>query len=177
MYKLNSMIKPQPSEYHSFYNKYVQLVPAGDYLQVLRENASVITSFFESIPEKKHGFRYAPGKWSIKEILLHMIDTERVMSYRALTVSRGDLKTDLPSFDENLFAQHASVEGRTIENLLQEFLTVREASIFLFENISEEQSEFQGSVLGNAITPRALGYIIVGHTLHHLKVMKERYLK
>lgn len=170
------MTKPEPSEYHSFYNNYIQLVPAGDFLEVLRENASVITSFFEAIPNDKHDFSYAPGKWTVKQLLLHMIDTERVMSYRALTVSRGDLLTKLPSFDENLFAENAIASGRSVENLLQEFLTVRDSSIFLFENMSGEESTLQGKVSDNVITPRALGYIIVGHALHHLNVLKERYL-
>lgn len=171
------MTKPESSEYHSFYNNYVQLVPAGDFLEVLRENASIVTSFFEAIPGSKHDFSYAPGKWSVKQVLLHMIDTERVMSYRALTVSRGDVVTKLPSFDENLFAEHATASGRSIENLLQEFLTVRDSGIFLFENMTEEESVYKGYASGNIITPRALGYIIVGHALHHLNVMREKYLK
>lgn len=170
------MEKPQTSEYNSFFNGYIQLVPGGDYMQVLKDNELEIKAFFFSIKKDKHDFRYQPGKWSVRQILLHIIDTERVMSYRALTISRGDEGAVFPSMDENLFADHAVVGDRSIENLLAEFDAVRRASTFLFENMTDEQSLFTGTVMKRKTTARALGYIIVGHTMHHMNVIRERYL-
>lgn len=170
------MTKPQPSEYNSFFNGYIQLVPQGDFMNVLSENSHAVQSFFSSIVKDKHDYRYEPGKWSIRQILLHIIDTERVMSYRALTVSRGDANAVFPSMDENLFADHAIVGDRSIENLLEEFSAVRTATVFLFENMTEQQSLFTGKVMGKVTTARALAYIIIGHTIHHMNVIRERYL-
>lgn len=171
------MTKPQAAEYASFFKRYIQLVPDGDYLQVLQQNTQTVRDFFLSIDKQKHNYRYEPGKWSVREMVLHISDTERVMSYRALTISRGDTEAQLPTMDEQVFAQHADVRDRSMEDLVDEFLTVRKASVYLFENMAEENSKFSGSVMGNIITPRALGYIIVGHTMHHMNVARERYLK
>jgi DNA polymerase III alpha subunit (gram-positive type) len=170
------MKRPQPSEYHPFYNGYIQLVPDGNYLQLLKANSLEVNAFFSSIRKEKHDYKYQPGKWSIKQVLLHLIDTERVMSYRALTVSRGDVNTQLPNMDENLFAANAQVTGRTIEDLLNEFAVVRESTALLFGYMSEPASEQLGNVLGHAISPRALGYIIIGHADHHMNIIRQRYL-
>jgi hypothetical protein len=170
------MKRPDSSEYHPFYNGYVQLVPEGNFLQLLKENTLEVGSFFNSIRKDKADYKYNPGKWTVKQILMHMADTERVMSYRALTVSRGDSHALLPNMDENLFAIHAGVSGRTIEDLLTEFLVIREASNMLFGYMSESQSAFTGNVLGHSITPRALGYIIIGHAVHHMNIIRQRYL-
>ena len=105
-----------------------------------------------------------------------MCDTERVMSYRALTVARGDAHSVLPNMDENLFALHANVSGRTVEDLLNEFLVVREATTLLYGYMKEEQTVFKGNVLGHVITPRALGYVIIGHAMHHKNIIRQRYL-
>ena len=170
------MTRPPPSEFHPFYNGYIQNVPDGNFLELLKENSLEVKSFFNSIKKEKQDYRYQPGKWSVKQIILHMSDTERVMSYRALTVSRGDLHTALPQMDENVFALHAVVAGRTVEDLVIEFLVVREATTLLFGYMSEEQTKYKGKVLGHEITPRALGYIIIGHAMHHINVVKQRYL-
>src|SRR5688572_15292477 len=153
------MTKPQSSEYNSFFNGYIQLVPEGDYVEVLKENALLVKSFFSSIDSKKHDFQYQPGKWTIRQILLHLIDTERVMSYRALSIARGDSESYFPSMDENLFADHALVGNRSIENLLDEFAAVRKATIFLFENLTDQQVMYSGFVMKTKTTARALGYI------------------
>jgi hypothetical protein len=105
-----------------------------------------------------------------------MIDTERVMAYRALTVARGDSSAVLPNMDENLFASHANVTGRTMGDLLNEFMAVRENTALLFGYMNDGESGFKGSVLGHEITPRALGYIIIGHAQHHLNIVKAKYL-
>lgn len=170
------MTKPQPSEYNSYFGRYIQLVPEGNFLQLLSDNLQLVKSFFSSIKKDKQDYRYQPDKWTIKQILLHIIDTERVMSYRALTISRGDAQVVFPSMDENLFAENAIVGNRSMENLLEEFSAVRRASNFLFENMSDEQSLYTGTVMKEKTTARALGYIIVGHAMHHIDVIKERYL-
>lgn len=170
------MKKPLPSEYHPFYNGYIQLVPEGNFVQLLKENSLQVKSFFTSIRKEKHDHKYQPGKWSVKQILMHLIDTERVMSYRALTVARGDSKAHLPNMDENVFAEHAIVTGRMIEDLLNEFNVVRESTSLLFGYMNDTQSALTGNVLGHTITPRALGYIIIGHTQHHMNIVKQRYL-
>ena len=170
------MNRPNTSEYHPFYSGYIQLVSEGNFLQLLKENTLQVRSFFNSIRSDKQDHKYQPGKWTIKQILMHMADTERVMSYRALTVSRGDTHANLPNMDENLFAVHANVSGRTIEDLLNEFLVIREATTLLFGYMNDSQSTFSGNVLGHTITPRALGYIIIGHAQHHMNIIKQRYL-
>lgn len=170
------MKRPSPSEYHPFYSGYIQLVPDGNFLQLLKENSLQVKSFFSAVRKEKHDFRYEPGKWSIKQILMHLIDTERVMAYRALTVARGDAHTNLPNMDENLFASHASVTGRTLEDLLIEFMVVRENTSLLFGYMNDAESAFTGRVLGHTITPRALGHIIIGHTEHHMNIIRQRYL-
>lgn len=170
------MNQPQPSEYHPLFSGYIQLVPEGNFLQLLKENSLQVRSFFNSIHTEKHEHKYQPGKWTIKQILMHMSDTERVMSYRAMTVSRGDIHTNLPNMNENLFAEHANVTGRTVDDLVNEFLVIREATTLLFGYMSDSQSTFSGIVLGHTITPRALGYIIIGHAQHHMNIIRQRYL-
>ena len=170
------MTKPQPSEFHPFYSGYVQNVPEGDLLQQLKQNGTEVKSFFTNIAKDKHDYAYQPGKWTIRQVIMHMADTERVMSYRALTIARGDMKATLPQMDENLFASHANIATRTVDDLLNEFLTIREATVYLFRNISEAQSMFNGNVLGHVMTPRVLGYIIVGHAMHHMNIVRQRYL-
>jgi len=170
------MTRPQPSEYHPFYTGYIDQVPDGNFLELLKENSLEVSSFFTSIRKDKHEYRYQPGKWNVKQILMHMTDTERVMSYRALTVARGDSKSSLPNMDENLFALHANVNGRMVEDILNEFKTIREATTLLFGYMKDEQTAFKGNVLGHIITPRALGYIIIGHARHHMNVVRQKYL-
>lgn len=170
------MQKPQPGEYNPFFEGYIRLVEAGDFHQLLQSGHDQVTGFFRSIPASKHDYAYADGKWTVKEVLLHITDTERVMQYRALTIGRGDLESNLPGMDENLFAAEADVKGRSIEDLLKEFSIVRESTRLLFMGITEKQSQFTGRANGFPVTPRALGYIILGHSLHHLNVLSERYL-
>lgn len=170
------MTRPLPSEYHPFYNGYIQLVPDGNYLQLLKANTLTINSFFSGIKRDRHDFRYQNDKWSIKQIMMHLIDTERVMCYRALTVSRGDKSSQLPNMDENLFAANASVTGRDMEDLLNEFMIVRDGTSMLFGYMNDVQSLFTGNLLGHVITPRALGYVIIGHTEHHMNIIRQRYL-
>jgi hypothetical protein len=170
------MTRPESSEFHPFFNGYIQNVPEGNFLEVLKENTLEVNSFFQSIKKEKQDYRYEPGKWTIKQIVMHLSDTERVMSYRALTIARGDVNATLSQMDENLYASHANITGRTIEDLVSELMAIRDATTMLFRYMTGGQSMLTGNVLGHVITPRALGYIIVGHAIHHMNVVKKKYL-
>lgn len=171
-----SIQRPAVGEYNPYFKGYIDMVPEGDFLDLLYKNTKAATDLFASIPVEKHNYRYADDKWIIKELLMHMIDVERVMSYRALVAARGDSKTRLCSMDDHLYVQNAIVAGRLYDDLVTEFKAVRNATEKLFETISEKQSTFRAKTDSHVITARALGYIIVGHVMHHMKVMKEWYL-
>jgi uncharacterized damage-inducible protein DinB len=170
------MERPNPGEYHPNYQKYFDLVPSGEYLELLRQNSTDTATFFESIPHDKHDYRYADGKWSVKELLMHLIDTERVFSYRALAAARGDNETPVYRMDEELYAGNVDVSRRDLASLLAEFKAVRAATSYLFENIGETQSTRLCNVVTHPMTARAIGYFIIGHVQHHVGVVKERYL-
>jgi hypothetical protein len=170
------MNHPEKNEYNPYFERYIQLVPAGNFLEVFESNTQQALDFFKSIPLDKHHYRYAENKWTCKDILMHIIDTERVMSFRALVAMRGDAVTPLAPVDENLYADNVDVTGRTMEDLIEEFAIVRQSSRKLFEHITEEQSKFLGNGVSHPISARAVGYILQGHVLHHMNVIKQRYL-
>lgn len=170
------MQRPSAGEYHENYQKYFDLVPEGPYLELLGQNSKDTLGFFETIPKDKLDFRYAPGKWTIKELLLHVIDTERVFSYRALVAARGDSATPHYRMDEELYARNVDVSERTLQSLLAEFQAVRRATEKLFETLTEAQSKSQCNVVTHPMTARAIGYFIIGHVQHHRKIIEERYL-
>jgi hypothetical protein len=170
------MQRPQQGEYNPYFQSYIDEVPEGDFLEVLYQNTKASSEFFENIPAEKHNYRYAADKWNIKELLIHIIDAERVFSYRALVASRGDDKVVLPHMDDHLYVQNAIVAGRLYDDLVAEFKAVRNATEKFFETVSDKQSSFKAKTETHPITARALGYIIVGHMMHHMKVIGERYL-
>lgn len=174
--KFSIMKKPDTSEYKPYFQRYIDLVKEGDFLAELKENKTETIAFFKSIPENKHNYRYAEKKWTVKEVLMHMIDTERGFSYRILVCARGDGNTPLHPMDEDFYAANVDVTNRSMDSLLQEFETVRKGVTFLFENLTEAQSKFKGNNITHPITARALGYILIGHVKHHNNVIKERYL-
>lgn len=170
------MDKPEVNEYHPNYQKYFDLVPAGDYMEILRRNEIESSEFFESIPAGHHDYRYQEGKWSIKEVLMHIIDTERVFACRALAAARGDSDTPFYRMDEELYARHVDVSNRTMSDLISEFKVVRRASEYLFKNINDEQSKRTCNIVTHRMTARAIGYFLIGHVQHHVGVIKARYL-
>src|SRR4030095_958014 len=170
-----SMQRPDKTEYHPNYQHYFDLVPNGDYLQLLVQNTIDAVSFFEVLPEEKHDFSYADGKWSVKEVLMHIIDTERVFAYRALAAARGD-ETPVYRMDEELYSQNVDVSKRALSSLISEFKAVRTATEYLFQNLSEEQSKRWCNVVTHPMSTRAIGYFMIGHVQHHIGVIKERYL-
>ncbi len=170
------MQRPDSSEYHTNYQKYFDLIPNGDYIDILKQNTMETVEFFDTIPPQKHGYRYAEGKWTVKEVLMHIIDTERVFAYRALAAARGDA-APVYRMDEELYAGNVDVSNRTMEDLISEFKTVRNATEFLFKNMTDEQSKRSCNVITHPMSARAIGYFIIGHVLHHTGVVKVRYLQ
>ncbi len=170
------MQKPLVNEYRPYFQKYIDLVGDGDFLSMFGQQLAETETFFSAVPVEKQEYRYAENKWTPKEVLMHIIDTERVMSYRALAAARGDNGSALPVMDENLYASNVDVSGRTMANILEEFASVRKSSIMLLENLSEEQSKWQCTIDGYIFTPGALGYIMLGHVIHHIRITQERYL-
>ena len=170
------MQRPSPSEYIPAAKRYIDLVPGGNFFDLLEKNKSAIIDFFSSIPVEKHEFRYQPAKWTLKEMLLHIIDAERVFSYRALTLARGDTNAVFPNMDEEMFASNTNPYNRSLSDIIIEFETVRNASVFLYKYLTELQLKTEGKLFGMPVTPLGFGYIILGHPLHHINIVKERYL-
>jgi len=167
-------VRPESSEYAPFYHKYVVSVPEGDVVALLRQSGRELLDTVAAIPEDRGGFRYGEGKWSIREVIGHMIDAERIFTYRALRIARGDT-TPLASFDENEYVKTAGSEARTLSNLARELGAVREASVQLFESFPADAWARSGVASGKDISVRALAYIAAGHALHHLRILRERY--
>lgn len=170
------MQRPLRNEYNPTYQKYFDLVPEGGYLNVLRQNTKNTVDFFEGIPFEKHNFKYAPAKWTVKELLMHIIDTERVFATRGLMAARGDNTSPIHRMDEELYARNVVVIDRTIQNLLKEFIIVRNSTEILFESFTEHQSKLSCNIIPHPMTARAIGYFIIGHINHHINIIKQRYL-
>lgn len=170
------MTRPQLETVPQFYKGYVDNVKDMDVLEALERSSETTLKAVRAIPEDKGEYRYAEGKWSIKEMLAHMIDVERIMAYRALRFSRND-KTDLPGFEENDYAPEANAHGRTIKQLADELDRLRITSIDLYKSYTPEMLKREGTANKNKLSVLNLGYIIAGHELHHLRVLNERYLK
>lgn len=170
------MQKPTSTEYNPAYQKYFDLVPGGDYLELLQQNGDATAQFFASIPSDKHDYRYAEGKWTIKEVFMHIVDTERVFAYRALAAARGD-ETPVYRMDEELYTRNVNVTKRTMADLVSEFKTVRKGSEYLFENVSDEASLRSCKIVTHPMSVRAIGYFLIGHVQHHVGIVRHRYLK
>ncbi|MGV3631478.1 MAG: DinB family protein [Bacteroidota bacterium] len=167
--------KPDISAVPDYFVYYTGLVQENDLIEALAESREATVELFSSIPVEKEDFAYAPGKWTVKQMLSHLIDTERVFAYRALRFSRHD-STELPGYDENLFARNSNTENLMLERLLEEYRCVRKSTLSLFETMSDEMLDFQGTANKMSCSARALGYMIAGHEIHHCNVLKERYL-
>ena len=158
----------------SFHN-YINQVTEDDLLEAFSSQSIAFIRFLETIPVDKYDYRYAEGKWSIKEVLQHIIDAERVFAYRALRFARKDA-TPLPGFDENLFAANSKADKRSWDKLVEEFKLVRRSSELMFQSFDEDQLEAGGIASGHPNYVLALGFVIIGHSAHHQKITKERYL-
>lgn len=166
----------QPTEYASYYEAYINQV-SDEYTLTEELEISVhrLIKFVQEIPLDKFDYRYEEGKWTIKDILQHLIDAERIFSYRALRFARND-KTELASFEENIYAEEANANKRSIMDLLTEMAVVRQATLSLFKTFSQEELMRNGIASSNPMSVRALGFVIIGHQNHHQRIFKERYL-
>ena len=167
-------VRPDASEYPSFYAGYVASVPADDILTALRNGRDELAAALGTIPESKGGYRYAEGKWTVRTLIGHMIDAERIFSYRALRLARGDA-TPLPGFEEKQYAETAGSDARTVADLAAEMLDVRASTIRLFESLPDDAWVRRGTVNNGEVSVRALGYITAGHARHHLNVLRDKY--
>lgn len=168
------MKRPEKTEYAEFYAGYVSLVEETDVVSALQTQLTEIEILFAEMAAEKADFRYAPGKWSVKELLGHMIDGERIFSYRALRISRND-QTPLPGFEENSYVENSNFHERSIADLLEEFLYLRQANIIFFKNLDENAWSRIGTASNAQISVRALAFIMVGHVRHHINILRERY--
>ena len=170
------MERPKKNEYAIFFQKYIDLVDTGDFIELLDQNTISTISFFKSIDRKQENYKYSENKWTIKEVLMHIIDTERVFSYRAIVSARNDGKTPLYGMDENLYAKNVDVTEIPMDSLIEEFIAVRKAFKFIYTNNKVEKLSFLGNGVGGKISARAIGYISIGHVSHHCSVIEQRYL-
>ena len=143
---------------------------------MLATNGTVVADFFRNLPPALHAYRYAPGKWTIKDVLQHLTDTERVMAYRALAAGRGDAATELSLMDEDLYAAGTDTSNVSLDELLEEYKTVRQSTVQLFNRLNATHLQRTCHVNGQNTTARAWGYIIAGHGLHHMNVIRSRYM-
>lgn len=165
----------QAHEYGDYYTNYVQLAQDYSLLDGLKESADKFVDFFGSIPSEKHEYRYAEGKWTAKEMIQHLLDTERIFAYRALSFARED-KTNLPGFEHNDYIEPSRANGRSVEDLLLEYKALRVSTMSLFKSFDKEMLSQIGNANNNALSVRAIGFIIIGHETHHCNIFRERYL-
>ena len=167
--------RPQPSEYVDYYEGYVARVPDGPIVEFLEADGAALASLLAEVPQELEGHRYAPGKWSIREVVAHVIDAERMFTTRALAFARGD-HGPYPAFDENRYAAECGAEARTLADLAEEFAAVRRATVLFFRKLPEAAWERRGVASGNDFTVRSLAWITAGHSVHHAGLIRERYL-
>ena len=169
--------RPGETEYSPYYGKYVSLVRGGggDILAALSDQSSETRALLEGVPESRAGFRYAADKWSIKELVGHMIDSERIFAYRALRFARHD-RTPLPGYEQDDYIANASFDSCPLGELAAEFESVRRATLYLFRHLDGEAWARRGLANDSEVSVRALAYIIAGHELHHVGILRDRYL-
>ena len=167
--------KPAQTEYASYYKPYIDLVQSRNLIGSLRETNRQSISFLKQLPLEKQDYRYKPGKWCIKEIVAHLIDAERVFAYRALRFARND-QTELPGYDHGRYICSSKAILRDFYQMLEEFSLLRQSTVALFKSFDADMLSRQGVANGYIITVNALGFVIAGHELHHMNVIKQRYL-
>jgi|SRR5579875_3035545 len=159
-----------------YYHQYIKLAMDDDLKTAFQKHQTGLVSLLQNIPEEKWNYRYAEGKWSVKEVVQHIIDGERIFAYRALVFARKD-KTPLPSFDENNYANASKADERNSHDMIEELKTVQKSSAQLFNSFDEEQLDESGIASNKSNYVKGIGYILVGHALHHKKILEERYLR
>lgn len=167
--------KPGSDEHAPYYAGYVAEAPGADVVATLEKQAADIPAFVRGIPESRGEHRYAEGKWSIKDVVLHVCDAERVFAYRLLRFARNDA-TALPGFDEGIFVKNADAGSHTLAQLADEFASIRQSTLALLEPMHDEAMMRRGVASGNPVSARAIAWIVAGHADHHVRVLRERYL-
>jgi hypothetical protein len=171
---VSSIARPQPGEYAPYYEKYIAMVEGTDLIGTLDGQRRQMLLLLSGRDEAEGDIRYAPGKWSAKELVGHVCDAERVFAYRAMRFSRGD-QTPVPGFDENEYARNSPAGRRPLAEIIEDYIAVRRATITLLRNLDEDAWVRRGSANGHEVSVRALGYIIAGHELHHRRMLEEKY--
>jgi uncharacterized damage-inducible protein DinB len=166
--------RPQPGEYAPYYDRYISLVQETDVIGVLEQQVAVTVAALAVLPESAGDFRYAPGKWSVKEVLGHINDTERIFAYRALRIARND-QTPLAGFEQDDYVRWGSFVARRLDDLVEEFAAIRETTLALLRGLDEAAWSRRGIASQNEVTVRALAYMIAGHELHHRRILQEKY--
>ncbi|HEX6644622.1 MAG TPA: DinB family protein [Gemmatimonadales bacterium] len=167
--------RPAPAEFDPYYGTYVNAVPDGDVLEVLARGGEETFALLSALPEEMGSHRYAPGKWTIRDVAQHLADSERVFCYRALRFARGDT-TPLPGFDQNPYADAAKADRRPLTAIATELRALRQATLSLVQSLDDEMLARSGVASGCPVSVRALVWIIAGHERHHMRVLRERYL-
>ena len=172
---MSAFHRPGPGEHASYYRRYIDLVPEGDILDILRDQLGETLALLQQVPLEREGHRYAPGKWSIREVVGHLLDTERVFAYRSLTMARSD-GADLPGMDQEEWARNSNAAARSLDDLAAEWAGVRRASLHLFGTLPEEAAGRTGRASGYDFTVRSFPWIIAGHELWHRERLRTDYL-
>lgn len=166
----------QTHEYHNFYSTYISKVPDNlDLIDGYKTGGHAIVQFFKAIPEDKLEYSYAKGKWSVKDVFQHIIDNERVFTYRFFRIARQD-KTPLAGYEQNNFAASVNTKRKSINDLIEEYQAVRQYSLVLLKSLTINSLNFLGTVSGGPMSARAAAFVTLGHEIHHVNVLKERYL-
>lgn len=167
-------MRPQPDEYGEFYKGYVDKVDSDNVLEVLKDQMHETYTLINSLTAKQAAYRYAAGKWTVKEVIGHLVDSERIFAYRALCIARGE-QQNLPGFDQEEYVEQGNFKDRRLKNIGDEYFSLRNANIAMFNSFSEETLLRKGKANGYDCSVRALAYIIAGHERHHLDVLKDKY--
>jgi uncharacterized damage-inducible protein DinB len=168
--------RPGQNEYASYYEKYVSLVPEGEVAETLERQGAETLALLRSLPEERGAHRYGEGKWSVKQLIGHVIDTERIFAYRALAIARGE-RQSLPGMDQDEYMAGVDFDARTVADLADEFEAVRRGNVIMFRALGPEAWARRGTASDNEVTVRALAYILAGHEAHHVRILRERYLR
>ena len=167
--------RPEKGDYALYYEKYIAIVPSGDFLEILEQQHREMAQLLSPLSDQQAEFRYAPGKWSIKEVLGHVTDAERIFSCRLLRIARGD-QTPLPGFEQDGYIETGNFSARTLDSLLGEFSTVRQATTSLIRSLDDAAWQRRGVASQKEVTVTAVAFVIAGHERHHRLILEERYL-
>lgn len=171
---MTKLRKPRKDEYAPYYETYVGKISDPDFLKQLVDLRASTIKFLSNLTEEQWNHRYAPGKWSVKELMIHILDTERVFSYRALRIARND-STPLAGFEQDDYIPFYNVDNRSPQSIIAEYKAIRNSTIHLFQNLSTKDLDRKGTASGSAVSVLGLAFIIIGHETHHCQILKERY--